>query len=128
MVLIDTSIWVPALRRGEAPEKREVDWLLSQDEAATTDFVVAEVLQGARNQEDFEKLAMTLDSLHYFHANKDIWRQAAELSFQLQRRGQTTALSDLVIAAVALRHDLELYATDSDFDRVAELRRYRERP
>ena len=48
--------------------------------------------------------------------------RAARLSFDLKRTGLTTALSDLLIAAVALENDLEVYAIDSDFERVPGLK------
>ncbi len=124
MILVDTSIWVASLRREASLERQELDALLDRDEVATTDIVVAEVLQGARTEPDFRELADKMDALHFFHADQAVWIKAAELSFELTRRGQTTALSDLVIAVVALENELEVYATDSDFQRVPGLQLY----
>ena len=98
--------------------------LLGRDHIATTDIVVAEVLQGARSDDDFQELADKMEALNFFHADTGIWLKAARLSFELKRRGLTTPLSDLVIATVALENDLEIYAVDSDFARVANIRLY----
>ena len=122
MILVDTSVWVASLRRAGARERAELNMLLSIDEVATTDIVVAEVLQGAQSTEDFEDLMSKLDAPHFFHADRTTWLRATQLSFDLRRRGQTTALSDLLIATVALENDLEVYALDSDFARVPQLK------
>jgi predicted nucleic acid-binding protein len=122
MILVDTSVWVTSLRREASREREELALLLALDEAATTDLVVAEVLQGARTEADFQELSTKLDAPHYYHAGESVWLQAARLSFDLKRRGLTTPLSDLVIASVALANDLTVYATDSDFARVPGLR------
>ncbi len=124
MILIDSSVWIPSLRRRSSRERAEVDLLLERDEVATTDVVVAEVLQGAKSQDDYLRLADKLEALHFFHADESCWQRAMEMAFQLRRRGMTTALSDLLVAAVALQNDLQVYANDSDFDRVPELSRY----
>lgn len=121
MILVDTSVWVRADRDKGSPEGIELDSLLAQDEVAITDVVAAEVLQGSRSESDFQRLASDFDALHYFPVQRATWMRAAELAFQLRRNGQTTALSDLIIAAVAIENGLPVYATDTDFLRVPGL-------
>ena len=122
MILVDTSVWVVALRDPASRERRELDGLLQQDVVTTTDVVVGEVLQGARSVEDFLKVADRMDALHYLHADKSIWSRAARLSFDLRRQGLTTALSDVLIATVAIYNDCDVYAIDSDFERIPGVR------
>jgi predicted nucleic acid-binding protein len=124
MILVDTSIWVRSLRRNFPRERQVVADLIDRDLIATTDIVVAEVLQGARSEADFQELADKMGALNFFHADEGAWLNAAKLSFELRRRGLTTALSDLVIATVALEHNLEVYSVDSDFERVTNLQLY----
>jgi predicted nucleic acid-binding protein len=124
MILVDTSVWVRSLRPDGAQERHVLDQLLNSDEVATTDLVVAEVLQGCHSEQEYETLTAKLDGPHFFHAHQSIWLRAARLSFELARVGQTTPLSDLVIATVAMENDLELYTRDADFQRVNGLRLY----
>ena len=98
-----------------------VQALIDQDMAATTDMVVAEVLQGANSEEDFQKLADRMQGLHYYHATEELWRMAARLSFDLKRRGLITPLADLAIATVAMENGLAVYAVDDHFQRVPGL-------
>jgi hypothetical protein len=122
VILVDTSVWVKATRQKDSSEAEELDSLLDRDEVATTDVVVAEVLQGTANEAEFERYSEELQALHYFPVTRETWLKAAGLSFRLRREGQTTPLADLVIATVALENDLEVYAVDSDFARVPGLR------
>jgi predicted nucleic acid-binding protein len=124
MVLIDTSIWIDADNMPDSREAAILDGLLLKDEAATTDIVVAEVLQGAGSEVKFVFLSRRLEAMHYLHADSEIWKTAARLSFDLRRRGLATPLSDLVVAAVALRWDIPVYTTDDHFHRVAGLKLY----
>ena len=125
MILVDSSVWVRALRRGDSQERRELDALLEADEVAITDIIAAEVLQGASSDAEFEGFVERLDALHYFHADEGLWLRAAKVSFDLNRRGLTTALSDVVIATVAVENDLEMYSIDSDFQRISGVRLYK---
>ena len=121
-ILIDTSVWVDWSNDKTLPQSVELARLLDMDEVATTDVVMAEVLQGARNQALFDEWSHILDALHYFPVTTDTWLNAAGLSFGLIRRGLPTALSDLLVAQVALENDLAIFTTDSDFQRVNGLR------
>jgi predicted nucleic acid-binding protein len=110
-------------RDGER-ERREIVRLLTRDEVATTGMVVAEVLQGAKSEAEYERWQDRFIGPHFYDDSRKTWERAARLSYDLRRRGEETELSDLVIAAVALENDLEVYTNDSDFDRVPGLRRY----
>ena len=122
MILVDTSIWIDWSNDKTLPVSLELDRLLAADEVAITDVVMAEVLQGSRTQALFEEWQDTLDALHYFPSTQETWIRAAAHSFALMRQGLTTALSDLVVAQVALENDFPLFATDTDFQRVPGLR------
>jgi predicted nucleic acid-binding protein len=122
LILVDTSIWVRALRSKRSPEARELDRLIELDEVAITDVVASEILQGAKTESDFQQLEDKLDALHFYHADEETWQRAARRSFDLKRNGMKTPLSDLVIAQVALDNDLDVYAFDEHFDRVDGLK------
>jgi predicted nucleic acid-binding protein len=122
VILVDTSIWIDWSNDRTLPVALELDRLLAADEVATTDIVMAEVLQGARTKALFDDWLDTLDALHYLPTTRDTWLNAAGMLFALMRRGLTTALSDLVVAQIAIENDLVLFATDTDFQRVPGLK------
>ena len=122
MILVDTSVWIDWSNRPETREAQELARLLDTDEVATTDVVIAEVLQGTRTEARFAEFSELMGGLHYLPASRETWIRAAELSFQLMRRGFATPLSDLVIATVALDNDVAVFARDEDFSRVVGLK------
>ena len=124
MILIDTSVWLQLQHPEGHKERQEIVRLLGRDELATTGMILAEVLQGAKSEKEYEEWYDRMSGPHFYSDTRETWEKAGRLSYELRRHGQQTALSDLVIAMVALEHDLEVYANDSDFDRVPGLRRY----
>ena len=42
----------------------------------------------------------------------------------LKQAGKIMALDDLIIATLALEHDIPVYSLNGDFDRVSRLRRH----
>jgi predicted nucleic acid-binding protein len=124
MILVDTSVWVKATREKGGPVADHLDRLLALDEVATTDLIIAEVLQGARNEEDYAQYEDRLRGPHYFPVERQTWLNAARLSYDLRRKGFSTPLSDLIIASLALEHALSVYAIDAHFDRVPSLQRH----
>jgi predicted nucleic acid-binding protein len=122
MVLIDTSVWIDADHQSDSETARELRNLIAMDEAAITDIVLAEILQGAGSEEHFDRLIGELEPLTPLHADHEAWLLAARLSNDLRRSGQATPLSDVLVAAVALRADVPVFATDRHFRRIPALR------
>ena len=130
MILIDTSAWVDYLHDQDlaSPIGREVAALIRERRAVTTGVVLAEVLQGALDEDDYDELLRTVGRLPFVEANKDTWMTAGRWSFELRRKGMTTPLSDLAIAAAAMSNGHDIYATDPHFSRVEGLGLHQTRP
>jgi predicted nucleic acid-binding protein len=124
MVLVDTSAWIRFLRSPDSSEGRQVDALLERQDVLLTGVVIAELLQGARNEQTRAALARRLKLLPYQDLTKDGWLRLGEISAGLRERGLTMAMSDLVIAVVALQGNHEIFTFDTDFNRVPGLRLY----
>lgn len=123
-VLIDTCIWVPYFNRPHSREKQAVDELLDDDRAALIGPILAEVLLGFRRDEQADWVASVLRGLHVLEITWDDWRTAARVGRRLIANGHALPLSDLVLAAVALEHDLAVYSTDPHFDLIPDLKRH----
>ncbi len=122
MVIIDASVWVRAFRVNSSIERQEVDRLLAQGEAVMVGGVLAEILQGARSEQEFDSLHERLSALPYEEATQETWARVGALSYQFRQQGLMVALVDLLIAALALEHDHQVYTLDEHFQRVPELR------
>ena len=70
--------------------------------------VKAELLVGARDEEDFEQLSMDLEALEEKRITDEVWLGAARLRHTLRCNWITVPLPDLLIAQVAIAEKLEL--------------------
>jgi 2-haloalkanoic acid dehalogenase type II len=124
MVIVDTSVWIEAFRAGDSVERREVDRLLDTDQVAIVGPVLAEVLQGARSQQEFAALHRTLSVLEFIPETKSGATRAGNVSYQLRRRGAAVGLVDLLIVALALEGGHQVYTLDEHFQRIPGLQLY----
>ena len=124
LVLIDTCIWVGFFNRTQSTERMTVDPLLDDDRAAITGMILAESLQGFRRDDQADWAASSLKGLHALEPTWDDWRFVAKLGRQLIASGHRLPLTDLAIAAIALRNDCFVLTTDPHFDLIAGLKRF----
>ena len=124
MVIVDTSVWIQAFRPRPFPESTEVDNLLAEGRVAMTGPVLTELLQGTSDREEYETLMVRLTSLPYLEATLGTWASGGLLAFQLRRQGKIVCAIDLVIAALALQNDVEIYSLDHHFERIPRLKHY----
>ncbi len=124
LVLIDTCIWIPYFNRPHSAEKRAVDRLLDEDRAALIGPILAEVLQGFRRDEQADWVASGLRGLQVPVMTWDDWRSAARLGRMLIAAGHQLPLTDLAVAATALRINCAVYSTDPHFDLIPRLKRF----
>ncbi len=124
-VLIDTSIWVEYLRGKNQDLVESVKSLLRTRRATLCGIVLSELLAGVRTRKSRDTLKQTLDALEYSEVSRDTWILAGELSGNLKQQGISVPLTDLILAALALENDSELYTLDSHFNRIPELKRFK---
>jgi hypothetical protein len=120
-VLVDTSIWILALRKNpDKAAKSRLDTLLSEDRVAVSPPIKLELLGGTKTEAEYEKLSQRLDALESLPVDEAIWNKAAKLAFSLRRKGVTVPYINLAIACVAMNNDAVLLHADSDFDLIAQ--------
>jgi predicted nucleic acid-binding protein len=125
VLLVDTSVWVEFFRR---PNKIDLESLAAAEEFVTCPPVIQEVLQGFREERAYRTARDAMLALPVLESPMEIevFLEAAELYRRAGRAGVTVRSSvDCLIAACALRHDIEVYHFDRDYDalsRVAALR------
>jgi len=124
-VLVDTCIWVQFFNRPQSAEKKAVDALLDDNRAALIGPIVTEILQGIPREPQANYVVSLLRGMRCLEATWEDWIEAARLGRRLAADGHRLPLSDLVLAAVSLRLDAEVYSTDPDFDPISELKRFR---
>ena len=113
-VFPDTSIWIEYLHKQESVYSR-LEKLMEQGLICTSRFVVAELLQGVRSDQEFEILEGTTEIFRLLEEKENTWREAARLSNQLMRKGTRVGLGDCYIATLAHQHNVVLWTADKHF-------------
>lgn len=125
MVVADTTVWIEFFNDPESEEKHAVDLLIDEDELALAGAVLAELLQGCRTPGEANTILDHVSALPFLEMNFPAWRRSGELSSSLRRKGTTLPLMDVIIAALALEHDAEVFTTDPHFQKIPGLKLYR---
>lgn len=122
MILVDSSAWIEFLRAtGSATHLRLRSALQEDEELASTDVVVMEILAGARDDGDRTRLRRLLFGVEFLAVEGPAdYERAAEIYRLCRGRGEAPRqLTDCLIAAVAIRNDASLLSTDADFLAIA---------
>ena len=115
MILVDTSAWIEFLRGTGSPVCEEVDRLLD-DDLATCDPVVMELLSGARDDRHLRQLRGLIGRATLVGTDSTDYVTASILYRRCRQNGETVRrLVDCLIAAVAIRHGLPVLHLDADF-------------
>lgn len=121
LVLIDTSVWILALRKSSLPMIRdEVGHLLAENRVAIVPMIRLELLGGTKSISEFHRLKGRLDALHQIPMSEGNWETAAQLSFELRQRGKVIPYTDILIGSAAILADALLLHADKHFDLMAE--------
>jgi predicted nucleic acid-binding protein len=119
VTLVDTSVWIEVFRR--AP-RLDLESVVPFDDIVTCLPIVQEVLQGFRDEKAFRIARDSLRSLPTVESPLaiDLIEDAVGLYRRARHAGLTIRSSvDCLIAACALRHDLEVLHRDRDFEALA---------
>ena len=120
MILVDTSVWVEAFRRGQGPEAERLRALLDADEVAITAPVRIELLSGS-GASDLPQLRRTLSALPRFDLGPRSWERIEGWVERAVAAGRRFGVTDLLIAAVAAENELSVWSLDGDFAEMAKL-------
>jgi len=118
MVVADTTVWIDYVHGLIAPYTNALDYELLHNRVITGDLLIAEFLQGFRNDKDFEAAKEIMDSLIYCDMlGKDIALKSAE-NFRFMRKNGITIrkTADIIIGTFCIEHDLPLLHNDRDFE------------
>lgn len=122
MIIVDSSVWVDFLRNADTPQTRLLETLLGQTELAIGDLILAEVLQGCRNERAFENCLALLSTLDLVViGGRDAAVQAARNFRKLRAIGVTVRKTiDTLIATRCILDGHSLLYSDRDFDPFVE--------
>ena len=117
MVLVDTSVWIDFFAaREERHVKTLEDLILDRRDICICGIILAEILQGIREDAEFKKTSALLANLIFLPMPYAVYMKSAEIYRNLRKKGITVRkIVDCMIAAVAIENDIPLLHNDRDF-------------
>jgi predicted nucleic acid-binding protein len=112
---------VEYLRSGNSEAAENVEALLLTDEAAWCDMVMLELWNGARGQEEKRKLGELSAIAPRLETTAEVWELAHRLATRCRDKGKTVPAADILVAACAVYHEVELEHKDGHFDVILSL-------
>jgi predicted nucleic acid-binding protein len=122
-VLVDTSVWSLALRRG-GPSSAEVSALrelVEEGRAVLLGAIRQEILSGVRSEKQFELLRDHLAAFLDLEVTSEDHVRAASFCNRCRRKGVQGSNTDFLICAAAHRHQVNIFTTDRDFSRFEQV-------
>jgi predicted nucleic acid-binding protein len=118
MTLVDASSWIEFLRGRSSEPSGRVKTLLARGHAAWCDLTLVELWNGAQGRVEKKALEALEAEVRLYSVNGQVWAKARLLARRGREMGITATSADIVIAACAAEHGLNLEHCDSHFDKI----------
>jgi len=122
MLLVDSTVWVDYFNGIENPQTNYLHQIVDKTPILICDLILAEVLQGFRDDADFEKARRIFAKyLQVEMVNPELALQSARNYRLLRRKGITVRKTiDSLIATFCIENEHDLLHNDGDFDGYEE--------
>ena len=128
MILVDTSVWIEIFKDKNGNIVKAFQKTIGTDNYVMSRFNQLELLQGAKDQNEWEILEDYLSTQYFLEASQYTWPEAARIYFELRRKGFTiNSPVDCCIAQIALEHGAILLHRDKDFEKISRFRPLQEK-
>ena len=117
MIIVDSSVWIDYFNGKNIPEVSKLDELLEIELLGIGDLILAEVLQGFRQDSDYRTAKQLLTSLTVFEMlGSEAAIDSADNFRALRKKGLTVRKTiDVAIATFCINNGHSLLFSDRDF-------------
>jgi predicted nucleic acid-binding protein len=116
-VLVDSSYYIRQLRLGSDPLPTLAFTAATRD-LAVCGVVRCEVGRGLRERRTLKRFQAFWDVMICSPTDESLWHRVEETLWQLDRKGLTLPLPDVIIGCCALQIGAVVLTTDAHFDRI----------
>lgn len=116
-VLVDSTVWIDFFRGRETEKTKTLEQCIhNRDDLCCCGFVLAEVLQGVREEKEYVATKRQLEGLIYLDDDRSTFELGATIYRELRRKGVTIRNSiDCLIGAIVVQHGVHLLENDRDY-------------
>ncbi|HEY1476711.1 MAG TPA: PIN domain-containing protein [Chthoniobacterales bacterium] len=122
-IIVDTSVWSLALRRGSRPEDASVAALgdlIGDGLVVMLGCIRQEILSGVRSEGQFQILRDHIRAFPDEVLETEDYERAAKFFNDCRRKGIQGSNTDFLICAAAANRGHAIFTTDRDFQRFRE--------
>jgi predicted nucleic acid-binding protein len=120
MVLVDSSIFIEYYRlKGSPAIRTALKSAIDADLVTVNGMIQVEVLGYVPAQSNLSKLMQDFKDFHWLDLQEVDFDFATEIGFFMRRKAFTVPATDLIIAASAMRADIDLFHMDGHYDMLA---------
>ena len=118
MLVVDSTVWIDYFNGVENSQTDYLDQIVDKTPILIGDLILAEVLQGFREDADFEKARRVLTKyIQVAMVNPELALQSARNFRLLRRQGIAVRKTiDSLIATYCIENEHDLLHNDNDFD------------
>jgi predicted nucleic acid-binding protein len=120
VIVVDTSVWIAALRQPGCVEAEILRGLIDADLVAMPAPVRTELLMGAAGATR-ARLANNLSALPLLYPSDDTWHTIDAWTARASERGERFGLGDLLVGVLASDQGALVWSLDRDLQRMGEL-------
>jgi len=122
-ILADTSVWIEFFKQRSVTGD-SLEALIIQGSVRVCGVVLFELVQGVKSEVERSKILGTVSHLPYVEMTPYLWQKAGDLSSSIRKKGLTIPLSDILIAALAMEHNLTIFTLDGHFEQIPGVKIY----
>ncbi len=117
MILVDSSVLIDYFNGTENWQVEKLDEILGKEIVVIGDYILVEVLQGFKNDKDYETAKNILSYFPCFNiCGEEIAIKSSNNYRQLRKKGITIRKTiDVIIGTFCIENDLQLLHNDKDF-------------
>ena len=119
--LPDTCAWIDFFKGKPTPMAKALEQELLQGEVAICGVILYELVQGIKSSQEENLVLNALQAVTHLEMTAELWVRAGRLSAELRKNGHILPFSDLIIATLALEHELSVLTVDHHFDVIPGL-------
>ena len=117
-IIVDTSAWIDYFNKPNSKIGKAVENIIKQEKIFIAGVILAELLQGAKVQQEFDDLLDSMLAIPVLETDLNTWIETGRLAFTLRRQGITIPTTDLIIATLARRENCAICTLDHHFKKI----------
>ncbi|MCB1129810.1 MAG: PIN domain-containing protein [Verrucomicrobiae bacterium] len=120
-VMVDSNVYIDLLRARRDAVNILYQWA-GERNLAVCGMIRLEVLRGVKSIKLLTRLSAFMDVMCNVPTHQNLWQEATDLAWSLDRRGVSVPGPDLIIAASAMKIGAAVLTSDAHFRHIEGLR------